>query len=128
MSSTLALFVRFRLNRRSWVFLSLPRSRFLDVTQRSPLFLRGAVRALQKTAARETRVCLGVAKTIVGVLLFFGAGGIVAFLLSLLYNAGNPWLPIQRQQSVAYGRSIRSSSLSVNSNKGLSSLRMVGSI
>ena len=33
--------------------LSLPRSLFLDVTQRSP---QGALRDIQKTAARETRV------------------------------------------------------------------------
>ena len=34
---------------------SLPHSRFLDVTQRSPnLFFWGALRDVQKTAARET--------------------------------------------------------------------------
>ena len=35
---------------------SLPRSRFLDVTQRSPqkFLLGGALRDIQKTAARET--------------------------------------------------------------------------
>ena len=38
---------------------SLPRSRFLDVTQRSPKggALGGALRDIQKTAARETSVC-----------------------------------------------------------------------
>ena len=34
---------------------SLPRSRFLDVTQRSPK--GGTLRDIQKTAARETSVC-----------------------------------------------------------------------
>ena len=33
---------------------SLPHSRFLDVTQRSPYTFGGALRDIQKTAARET--------------------------------------------------------------------------
>ena len=56
-------------------------------------------------------VFLGVGETVVGLLLFFGVG-IVPFLLSLLHNAGNPWLPVQREQSFPYRRSIGSSGLS----------------